>query len=135
MRQLSEDIAANRDILLLRDRQISSEDMEMIWRVFDGLREKEFAVFSPHIPIYRCCSFTQISAGDGTSILIKKVIYLRIPVNPPVNENKISVFIWDDDRLSNRSVFHRNAAGKKGVCGQAEAVCGGACEQYHAGND
>lgn len=59
--QLSEDIAANRDILLLRDRQISSEDMEMIWRVFDGLRLEEAGI--KKIGIYFAASNTIVTNG------------------------------------------------------------------------
>lgn len=42
--QLSEDIAVNRDIISLRNRRLSSEDMQMIWEVYESLRLEESGI-------------------------------------------------------------------------------------------
>lgn len=60
--QLSENIAANRDILLLRGRQISSGDMEMIWKIYDSVGLEELGI--REIGIYFAGSHTIVANGQ-----------------------------------------------------------------------
>ena len=59
--QLSEDIAVNRDIISLRNRRLSSEDMQMIWEVYESLRLEESGI--REIGIYFAASNTIVTNG------------------------------------------------------------------------